>query len=259
MQTQNMPDVQSSKDLRATPIQKVGVRGVKYPIIIKTGKEIQHSVGNWTMTVYLPAEEKGTHMSRFLALLEEHDKQAMNPHDFMQLTEKMKGLLQSQKANIKVTFPYFMQKVAPVSGVTSPMDYEVTWHANVEEGVSDFEVTVVVPVMSLCPCSKAISKYGAHNQRSYITVTLGCSPDLDLDELIRQIEAQGSCQLWGLLKRPDEKYVTEHSYDNPKFVEDLIRDVAVTIQSLPSIRYYHIEVENLESIHNHSAYASISG
>lgn len=258
MQNSSMPDVQSTQDLRSVPIQKVGVRGVTFPVSIDATDGVVHSVGDWTMTVFLPAHEKGTHMSRFLTLLEQN-RETLTPSRFVQLAQEMKTLLNSDQADIKVTFPYFLRKTAPVSGVESTLDYRVTWAAHVDQDQGEFELTVVVPVMSLCPCSKAISQYGAHNQRSYITVTVGCEPDLDMDTLIRTIEQQGSCQLWGLLKRPDEKYVTEHSYENPKFVEDLIRDVAVQIKALPNLRYYHIEAENLESIHNHSAYASISG
>lgn len=262
---ETMPDVQSHVDTRRIPIQKVGVRDVTYPLLVDNGTEVMPTVAEWELTVALPAEEKGTHMSRFLALLESHRTSPLTMHGFCSLTAQMLGLLNATEGDVTATFPYFINKAAPVSDVKSLMDYQVSWTANAVKTVDaetdvQFELTVLVPVTSLCPCSKAISKYGAHNQRSHVTVSVVAHPDvLDMNALIEAIEQQASCELWGLLKRTDEKYVTERAYENPKFVEDLVRDVAVAIQGIEGIEGYRIEAENFESIHNHSAYAVIEG
>lgn len=258
-----MPDVQSSVDTRHIAIERVGVRGVRHPMLIAAadGSAIP-TVGNWEMTVALPAQEKGTHMSRFVALLEQYRQTPMTPALFCDMARAMLVLLHAEKGDIAASFPYFMSKVAPVSGVASLMDYEVTWTARVQDaGQDEFELTVLVPVTSLCPCSKAISEYGAHNQRSHITVkAVFNDPALvSVDPLIRAIEQQASCELWGLLKRADEKFVTERAYENPKFVEDLVRDVAVQLKNVAGVQRFRIEAENFESIHNHSAYAVVEG
>lgn len=258
-----MPDVQSSVDTRHLPIQRVGVRGVRHPMLIAgSNGEALPTVADWELTVALPAEEKGTHMSRFVAQLEQYRRTAMTPALFCEMAETMLPLLNAQQGDIIASFPYFIDKVAPVSGVSSLMDYQVTWKARAAEDESTwFELTVVVPVTSLCPCSKAISEYGAHNQRSHVTVSavLHDPAVIDLPSFIRGIEGQASCELWGLLKRGDEKYVTERAYDNPKFVEDLVRDVAMTVKSVEGVQSFRVEAENFESIHNHSAYAVVEG
>ncbi|HLS42535.1 MAG TPA: GTP cyclohydrolase FolE2 [Paenalcaligenes sp.] len=261
-----MPDVQSSIDTRRVAIQKVGVRDVRYPMMVNVMGEALPTVAEWELTVALPPEEKGTHMSRFLALLEQHRRTPLTATLFCEMAAEMLDLLNAQAGDISATFPYFMNKPAPVSGVDSLLDYELSWAASVmrtEDGDIDteFELSVLVPVTSLCPCSKAISEYGAHNQRSHVTVSILSSDpsQLNVDELIRSIEAQASCELWGLLKRTDEKYVTERAYDNPKFVEDLVRDVAVAVRALPGVEGFRVEAENFESIHNHSAYAVVEG
>ncbi|NLA88684.1 MAG: GTP cyclohydrolase I FolE2 [Alcaligenaceae bacterium] len=255
-----MPDVQGSTDLRRIQINRVGVRQVKHPISVKNGQgDILGTVGVWDTAVMLPASEKGTHMSRFMGLIDEYHAQGMDAKLFKQMAAAMLPLLNADEGEIRVTFPYFITKKAPVSGVTSMMDYEVTWTAFANKDGVRFLTEVVVPVMSLCPCSKAISDYGAHNQRSHVTVQIETTEDFVLDDFIRAIEEQGSSQLWALLKRPDEKYVTEFSYDNPKFVEDLIRDVAIRVKQWPGLVAYRVEVENFESIHNHSAYAVLEG
>ena len=260
-----MPDVQSSVDTRHIPIQKVGVRDVTYPLLVDNGSEAMPTVAEWELTVALPAEEKGTHMSRFLELLEKHRTAPMSMQGFCQMTAEMLGLLNATEGDVSASFPYFINKKAPVSDVSSLLDYQVSWSANAVatvDGDADvqFELTILVPVTSLCPCSKAISQYGAHNQRSHVTVSVVAHPDvLDMNALIQAIEAQASCELWGLLKRTDEKYVTEHAYENPKFVEDLVRDVAVAVSAFDGIEGYRIEAENFESIHNHSAYAVVEG
>ncbi|HZW11656.1 MAG TPA: GTP cyclohydrolase FolE2 [Noviherbaspirillum sp.] len=251
-----IPDVQSTPDTRRLSIQRVGVKGVRYPITIKTANGTQPSVGTWNMYVHLPEEQKGTHMSRFIALLE-GNRAPFDVSRFGSLLQKMLKLLEANAGRIEVSFPYFINKVAPVSGVESLMDYEVGFTGEIKNGELEVTLKVLVPVTSLCPCSKKISAYGAHNQRSHITVNAVLADEFPVDELIAKIEEQASCELYGLLKRPDEKYVTERAYDNPKFVEDLVRDVAGMLNEDRRIAAYTLEAENFESIHNHSAYALI--
>jgi GTP cyclohydrolase I len=251
-----IPDVQSTIDTRRIPIQRVGVKGVRYPLTVKTSSGIQPSVGSWNMYVHLPEDQKGTHMSRFIALLE-GNRAPLDVAKFGDLMRKMVALLEADAGRIELNFPYFINKTAPVSGVESLMDYEVGLTGEMKNGALEITMKVLVPVTSLCPCSKKISAYGAHNQRSHITVNAVVTGELLVDELIAKIEEQASCELYGLLKRPDEKYVTERAYDNPKFVEDLVRDVAGMLNADPRIVAYTLEAENFESIHNHSAYALI--
>ena len=206
--------------------------------------------------MHLPEDKKGTHMSRFIALLEDN-RTPLDVAAFAQLLSKMVLLLEADSGRIELNFPYFINKTAPVSGVESLMDYEVGLTGEIVNGKTEVTLKVLVPVTSLCPCSKKISAYGAHNQRSHITVNALLQADLPVDELIAKIEAQASCELYGLLKRPDEKYVTERAYENPKFVEDLVRDVAGMLNADERIAAYKLEAENFESIHNHSAYALI--
>lgn len=256
LQLNTIPDVQSTPDTRHIAIQRVGVKGVRYPLTVKTAAGVQPSVGSWNMYVHLAEEQKGTHMSRFIALLEDM-RQPLDVASFSELMQKMLVLLDAQAGRIEVNFPYFINKTAPVSGVQSLMDYEVGMIAESKDGELDITLKVLVPVTSLCPCSKKISDYGAHNQRSHITVQALLNGDIVVEDLIANIEAQASCELYGLLKRPDEKYVTERAYDNPKFVEDLVRDVAVMLNNEARVTAYTLEAENFESIHNHSAYALI--
>jgi len=251
-----IPDVQSTVDTRRIPIQRVGVKGVRYPLTVKTGSGVQPSVGVWNMYVHLPENQKGTHMSRFIALLE-GNRAPLDVARFGSLVRKMVKLLEADAGRIELNFPYFINKTAPVSGVESLMDYEVGLTGEMKNGELEITMKVLVPVTSLCPCSKKISAYGAHNQRSHITVNAVVTGELLVDELIARIEEQASCELYGLLKRPDEKYVTERAYDNPKFVEDLVRDVAGMLNADHRIVAYTLEAENFESIHNHSAYALI--
>tara|TARA_R110001599_G_scaffold353676_1_gene595049 strand:+ start:76127 stop:76933 length:807 start_codon:yes stop_codon:yes gene_type:complete len=256
LQLNTIPDVQSTPDTRHIAIQRVGVKGVRYPLTVKTRSGSQPSVASWNMYVYLAEEQKGTHMSRFIALLEDMQK-PLDVASFTELMHKMLALLDAKAGRIEVNFPYFINKTAPVSGVQSLMDYEVGMIAESKNGNLETTLKVLVPVTSLCPCSKKISDYGAHNQRSHITVQALLNGDIVVEDLIANIEAQASCELYGLLKRPDEKYVTERAYDNPKFVEDLVRDVAVMLNNEECVLAYTLEAENFESIHNHSAYALI--
>ncbi len=251
-----IPDVQSTPDTRAIAIGRVGVKGVRYPVTVRSGAQPQNTVGTWNLYVHLPAEQKGTHMSRFIALLEEQGG-AIDVAGMRAMLSRMLQLLDADSGRIEVSFPYFINKTAPVSGVQSLMDYEVGYSGEMRNGQAEIRMKLLVPVTSLCPCSKKISAYGAHNQRSHITVQALLADELNADELIAAIEQQASCELYGLLKRPDEKYVTERAYDNPKFVEDLVRDVAGMLNADARVLAYTLEAENFESIHNHSAYALI--
>jgi GTP cyclohydrolase I len=259
-----MPDVQSTLDERALPIEKVGIRGVRHPLIIRSQTGDFPSVGQFEMDVALPAHVKGTHMSRFMALLQEQDK-PVDSTTVVRMVSAMLPLLDAKEGHVQFSYTHFVKKAAPVSGVESLMDYEVTWMATAKQntaGKLDIELGLraQVPVMSLCPCSKEISEFGAHNQRSHVTMTVVLDSDakMTVEDLVAIAESEASSELWGLLKRPDEKWVTEHSYSNPKFVEDLVRDVAGQLKADERIRSLVVEAENFESIHNHSAFARIS-
>jgi GTP cyclohydrolase I len=259
-----MPDVQSSLDKRALPIEQVGIRGVRHPLTIRSKTGNFPSVGTFEMDVALPAHVKGTHMSRFMALLQQQE-QAVDSTTVVTLVREMLPLLDAKEGHVQFTYTHFVKKAAPVSGVESLMDYEVTWMATAKQnagGATDVELVLraQVPVMSLCPCSKEISEFGAHNQRSHVTMTvaLDSATQMTVEDLVAAAESEASSELWGLLKRPDEKWVTEHSYSNPKFVEDLVRDVAGRLKSDQRIQSFVVEAENFESIHNHSAFARIS-
>ena len=250
-------DVQSSKDLRNMPINQVGIKDLRFPLQITTASGTQSTVARLTMTVRLPAEQKGTHMSRFVALMESRQR-PLDYGELQNLTQQMLELLGADAGRISVSFPFFRSKSAPVSGIRSLLDYDVTISGEVSGGAYAYGLKVLVPVTSLCPCSKEISQYGAHNQRSHVTVSLVCRENVSVEEVIDIVENQASCQLYGLLKRPDEKYVTERAYENPKFVEDMVRDVAVALRGDDRIESFTVESENFESIHNHSAYAYIA-
>ena len=252
-------DVQSSPDQRNMPINQVGIKDLHFPLQIQSAEGVQHTIARIGMTVALPASQKGTHMSRFVALMEERQHLVLDFTSLHQLTLDMLERLDAQAGRITISFPFFRKKAAPVSGITSFLDYAVTWQGEVPaSGEYSHQIKVLAPVTSLCPCSKEISQYGAHNQRSHVTVTLTChKQEVSIEEIIDLVENKASCQLYGLLKRPDEKYVTEHAYENPKFVEDMVRDIAVALKNDPRIDRFSVESENFESIHNHSAYALI--
>jgi GTP cyclohydrolase I len=259
-----MADVQSTRDERALPIEQVGIRGVRHPLTIRTKTGSFPSVGNFEMDVALPAHIKGTHMSRFMAILQQQDE-AIDSTSVVSMVREMLPLLDATEGQVQFTYTHFVKKAAPVSGVESLMDYEVTWMSKGKKnatGSIDFELHLraVVPVMSLCPCSKEISDFGAHNQRSHVTMTVALDPQtkMTVEDLVTAAESEASSELWGLLKRPDEKWVTERSYSNPKFVEDLVRDVAGQLKADARILSFVVEAENFESIHNHSAFAKIS-
>ena len=255
-----LPDVQSAADTRRLAIQNVGVKGLRYPLQLETASgEIMNTVANLTMTVGLPPEVKGTHMSRFIELLEVR-RGALTQDGLFAMLGEMLLRLDAASGRIELTFPYFIRKTAPVSGVESLLDYDATLIIDSPEGQhSALTLRVTAAVTSLCPCSKKISDYGAHNQRSHITVEAKLRSSMAIEELVRLAEEEASCEVFGLLKRPDEKWVTERAYDNPKFVEDLVRDIALRLMDEPRIAQWKGASENFESIHNHSAYAEIFG
>jgi len=250
-------DVQSSRDTRQIAINKVGIKDIRHPVKIKdrTGGE-QHTVATFNMYVNLPHNFKGTHMSRFVEILNSYEKE-IGVESFNGMLHVMADRLEAEAGHIEMNFPYFINKQAPVSEVQSLLDYDVTLIGEINNGHADMIIRVVVPVTSLCPCSKKISERGAHNQRSHVTVQAKVKGFVWIEEIIDLVESEASCELYGLLKRPDEKHVTERAYDNPKFVEDMVRDVAMRLNEDDRISSYVVESENFESIHNHSAYALI--
>jgi GTP cyclohydrolase I len=249
-------DVQSRADTRRIPINRVGVKDIRHPVRVKDRSAgEQRTVAMFNMYVNLPHNFKGTHMSRFVEIL--HHEREISVDSFRSMLTEMATRLDAQAGRIEMSFPYFVTKRAPVSGVESLMDYQATLIGETCNGDTSLWVRVVVPVTSLCPCSKKISERGAHNQRSHVTIMARLKEHMWIEELIDIAESEASCELYGILKRPDEKYVTERAYDNPKFVEDMVRDVAVRLNSEDRISAYVVESENFESIHNHSAYALI--
>jgi GTP cyclohydrolase FolE2 len=252
-----LPDIQSQVDDRDLRIDAVGIKGVRYPVAIRGGDSLQPTIATLSMTVGLSAVAKGTHMSRFIELLEAQTE-ALDQQGFKAIVLEMLQRLGARSGAIEMRFPYFVTKSAPVSGARSRLDYEVRWRGRVsDEGRYSFAMHVTVPATSLCPCSKEISEYGAHNQRSHISIDAQLAGEMAIEELIAIAESAASCEVYGLLKRADEKYVTERAYDNPKFVEDLVRDVALALADEPRVRAYVVQAENFESIHNHSAFARI--
>jgi len=251
-----LPDVQAGADGRNIAIQRVGVRSMTHPVTVATPRGAQPSVAAVDMYVGLPPEKKGTHMSRFIEVLQQH-QEPLSTSSVARLMESMLERLEAEHGLIEIRFPYFVTKSAPVSGVRSLMDYQVTLRAEQDANGLKLTQTVVVPVTSLCPCSKKVADYGAHNQRSHVTISAEVDGDLGIEEQIRIAESAGSSEMWALLKRPDEKYVTEQAYDNPKFVEDIVRDVAMALDADKRVLAYAVSAENFESIHNHSAYALI--
>ncbi len=253
----SIADVQNSADTRQIPINKVGIKGIRHPVRVKDRSAgEQHTIATFNMYVNLPHNFKGTHMSRFVEILNNHERE-ISVESFQDMLREMTEVLDAESGHIEMSFPYFVNKTAPVSGVQSLLDYEVTIIGAITKGKASTTLRVIVPVTSLCPCSKKISKHGAHNQRSHVTVTVTTTEFIWIEDLIDVVESEASCEIFGLVKRPDEKWVTERAYENPKFVEDMVRDVAVYFDEDPRIASYTIESENFESIHNHSAYALI--
>ena len=255
----SIPDIQAKQDTRRLAIDQVGIREIRHPVKVRDRDHgEQYTVATFNMYVGLPHNFKGTHMSRFIEVLNDHNT-VISVHSFKDIVKQVADKLDSKTSTIEMTFPYFRVKSAPVTGVKSLVDYEVTLSGELNDGSVRITTRVVVPVTSLCPCSKEISDYGAHNQRSHVTITVLAEEFVWIEEIIDLAESNASSQLYGLLKRPDEKYVTEEAYDNPKFVEDMVRDVAGELIADERVLSYTVESENFESIHNHSAYASISG
>lgn len=250
-------DVQSTPDTRHIAIDRVGIKAIRHPIKVadKNGG-VQHTVAVFNMYVNLTHNFKGTHMSRFVEILNNQERE-ISVESFESILRTMIKKLGTDSGHIEMAFPYFINKSAPVSGVKSLLDYEVTFIGEIKNSGYEFTMKVIVPVASLCPCSKEIADYGAHNQRSHISISVRTNSFVWIEDVVRIAEDKASCELYGLLKRPDEKYVTEKAYDNPKFVEDLVRDVAVELNKDARIDAYMVESENFESIHNHSAYALI--
>jgi len=249
-------DIQSERDTRNIEIQKVGVKNIKYPVLVlDKKKEHQHTVANINMYVDLPHHFKGTHMSRFIEVLNRYHGE-ISVHNFDNILDDIRARLNAESAHLEVEFPYFIEKTAPVSGAKALVEYTCRLTGKSGEA-RDFVITAMVPVTSLCPCSKEISERGAHNQRSLVTVNFRFSRFVWIEDIIELIEECASSQVYSLLKRPDEKFVTEEAYDNPRFVEDLVREVYLRMAEKEEIDWFSVEAENFESIHNHSAYAFV--
>ena len=257
-----IPDVQAARDERRLSIERVGIKGLRYPLPFADGDApAQTTIATCNVYVTLPEAQKGTHMSRLVELLEERAAPGAAPLTLPGLrpfVDELVARLDAPGGRVEIAFPYFVRKTAPVSGVASLLDVDVQLTADLADGRFASTIAVLVPVTSLCPCSKEISEYGAHNQRSLVTITARPREPLLVGELVRVAEDEASCELYGVLKRADEKYVTERAYDNPRFVEDLVRGVAARLAADPRIAAYTVEAENFESIHNHSAYARIA-
>jgi GTP cyclohydrolase I len=250
-------DVQSIRDDRHIAVDRAGIRAIRHPIRVTDKRgEIQHTVATFNMHVNLSHQSRGAHMSRFAEILNSHDEE-LSVQSFERIVRAMVDKLETDSGDIEMSFPYFMRKIAPISRIQSLLDYEVTFIGEIRRGSYKFLMKVVVPVTSLCPCSKQVSAYGAHNQRSHMTISIRANTIIWIEDLIRMAEDQASSELYSVLKRSDEKYVTEKAYDNPKFVEDAVRDLATMLNRDARIDAYVVESENFESIHNHSAYALI--
>lgn len=252
-----MQDVQSQPDGRNIPLQKVGVKNIKYPIVVldKVNKT-QATTATVDLYANLPHHFKGTHMSRFIEVFHDHSKN-VKMENFIHMLHSIRSVLDAEQAYGRIAFPYFIEKKAPVSGQASMMQYHCTYEGTAGPIEHEFYVGIEVPVLTLCPCSKEISDRGAHNQRSMVKVLLKMGSFFWIEEIITLIENSASCGLFTLLKREDEKWVTEHSYDNPTFVEDLVREVTVKIEGLNKFPWFSVEAENMESIHLHDAYAYV--
>jgi GTP cyclohydrolase I len=252
-----LSDTQSQRDERRIPIDRVGVRALRYPMQLRDkAREVQHTIATTSLTVDLPHQFKGTHMSRFVEVLSEFGPE-LHVDNIHTILHELTRRLDSECAHVDFEFPFFLTKLAPVTRAPGMMDYTARFAATLEKGEVDFVVTVIVPVTTLCPCSKAISIHGAHNQRGQVTFSVRFGEPIWIEDLIRLVEESASSELYSLLKRPDEKAVTERAYENPVFVEDLVRNIALRAEAEAEITWYRVEAENFESIHNHNAYALI--
>lgn len=257
MKKVDLIDVQSLPPEEKIPIDKVGIKGLKHPVIVlDREKGFQHTVAELNLYVDLPAKFKGTHMSRFIEVIKEF-KGEIHIRNVVSILKKLTEKLHAKSSHLEMIFPYFIQKKAPVTNIEALMEYQGILLASYSKGKKDLIAGVKVPVMTLCPCSKSISKFSAHNQRSIVTLKVRFKSFIWLEELIEIAESSASSPLYSLLKRPDEKYVTEYAYENPRFVEDLVRSVAKRLWEHPEVTWFFVEAENLESIHAHNAYACI--
>ena len=251
-----MKDIQKHRDRRNIDIDQVGVKGIRYPItVLDKNMGEQQTVARINMYVNLPRYYKGTHMSRFVEILNEHSRR-ISLQNFSEILEEMKKRLNAESAHMEITFPYFINKAAPMSGSEGMMEYECTFKGSLNRG-SDLVTIIHVPISTLCPCSKEISDYGAHNQRGEVRLQVRFKKFIWIEDLVELVEKSASCEVYSVLKREDEKYVTEKSYNNPMFVEDVVREIAQKLNADPNITWFAIESENFESIHNHNAYAYI--
>jgi GTP cyclohydrolase FolE2 len=253
-----LPDVQSLADTRGIALDAVGVAGLRYPVTIRDGGRELATIATVGMAVALPPTVKGTHMSRFVELMESVADVPLDAAGLSTLADAMLRRLDAASGDIEMRFPWFVRKSAPVSGVGSLVDCDIRWHARAGDDRT-FQVEVSAPVTSLCPCSKAIADYGAHNQRSRVDLEVELAGDMSIDTLVGIAERSASCEIYGLLKRADEKYVTERAYERPRFVEDLVREAAAALSIDPRVWRFRVAAENFESIHNHSAYGRVSG
>lgn len=253
-----MKDIQNYPDERGIEIQRVGVKDVHLPVLIATqGGSYQQVLGKITLSASLPRHFKGTHMSRFMEVLVEWGQKPISGRELKLMLKEIRSRLSASSADVSLNFRYFLQTAAPVSGIVSAMDYLCEFRGRLSEKGYDYRLGAEIPVLSLCPCSKAISRYGAHNQRAMIRASIKCLSGryLWIEELVNLLQNQGSSRVYPLLKREDEKYVTEEAYDNPKFVEDILRDSVLTLRNDGRITWFRLEVESYESIHHHSAFA----
>lgn len=251
-----MKDIQNHKDNRNIDIDQVGVKGIRYPItVLDKNMGEQQTVAKINMYVNLPRHYKGTHMSRFVEILNEHSRR-ISLQTFSEIMEEMKKRLNAKSAHMEITFPYFIKKKAPVTKSEGLMEYICTFRGSLNEG-SDLVTIIHVPISTLCPCSKEISAFGAHNQRGEVTLQVRFKKFIWIEDLIRLVEETASSDVFSVLKREDEKYVTEWAYDHPMFVEDIVREIAQKLNHDPNITWFAVESENFESIHNHNAYACI--
>jgi GTP cyclohydrolase I len=250
-----MIDVQNLEDNRNVPLAKVGVKSLEYPIrVLDKVKKVQYTTARVDLFANLPRHFKGTHMSRFIEIFHEY-REDLSMLRFLEMLDRIRASLDAESAFGSVNFPYFLEKSAPVSALTGMMSYRCCYQGRVYQGGHHFTVSVAVPVTTVCPCSKAISDRGAHNQRGVVRLELEVGPFFWLEDIIELVEKAASSPVYSLIKREDEKYITEHAYDNPKFVEDVVRDVYITIRNLHQFPGFSVEAENFESIHNHNAYA----
>lgn len=256
----SLPDVANQEDRRQVPIPRVGVRGVQIPIQIADGSGgVFHTVASVDFAVSLQHNRKGTHMSRLMQILDETTQAPLTLQELQRMLDHARDMLDADRAEVTVRFKYFLRKYAPITGASGWLDADAEWHVVLDNGTCTRLVRVDMPVKSLCPCSKQIALYGAHNQRAYIRAEVELLPtthDMDLGLLCNLLEEQASSPLYPVLKRPDEKFVTESAYDNAKFVEDMLRDAVLALRQLPGVRRFKVECESVESIHNHNAFAA---